>query len=178
MNALSPISGPVFGPRDFLEVAALGLFLVIVEGFLAAWLGLTGYGPEWMLVLTIYVALRSELWVTVLAALLLGFFRDALSGFMLGLWPLTLIMLAWLFHPSRLRLNFLHPLTLVPLVFILSLGGYLLIMTPVMTILGWPGNGFNPLPGFLVSSLVTALTAPPLFSFMDWLTNNKDQSDG
>jgi rod shape-determining protein MreD len=178
MKILSLTAAPVFGPRDFLKVAAFGLFLVIVEGFLAAWLGLIGYGPEWMLVLTIYVALRSELWVTVLAAFLLGFFRDALGGFMLGLWPLTLIMVAWLFHPSRLRLNFFHPLTLMPLIFMLSLGGYLLIMTPVMTILGWPGSGFNPLPAFLVSSLVTALTAPPLFSFMDWLTNNKDLPDG
>lgn len=178
MDVLSPASTSIFGPRDFLKVLALGLFLVSVEGFLAARLGLPGYGPAWMLVLTLYVALRSELWVTVLAAFLLGFFRDTLGGFMLGLWPLTLIMVAWLFHPSRLRLNFLHPLTLIPLIFMLSLGGYLLIMTPVMTILGWPGSSFNPLPGFFVSSLVTALTAPPLFSFMDWLTNNKDLPDG
>lgn len=177
MKALSPASASVFGPRDFFKVIALGLFLVIVEGFLAAWLGLTGYGPEWMLVLTIYVVLRSELWGAVLAAFCLGFFRDALGGFMLGLWPLTLIMIAWLFHPSRLRLNFFHPLTLVPLIFMLSLGGYLLIMTPVMTILGWPGSRFLPLPAFFVSSLVTALTAPPLFSVLDWLTNNKDKPD-
>lgn len=177
MNVLSP-AAPVFGPLDFFKVAVLGLFLVIVEGFLAARLGLSGYIPEWMLVLTIYVALRSELWVTVLAAFLLGFFRDALGGFMLGLWPLTLIMVAWLFYPSRLRLNFFHPLTLAPLIFMLSLGAYLFIITPVMAMLGWPGHRFNPLPAFFVSSLVAALTAPPLFSLLDWLTNNKDLPDG
>jgi len=178
VEILSPTTAPVFGPGDFIKVTAVGLLLVIVEGFGATLFGLAGYGPEWMLVLTIYVALRSELWVTVLAAFILGFLRDALGGFMLGLWPLTLIILAWFFYPSRLRLNFFHPLTLTPLIFMLSLCGHLFIMTPIMAIVGWPGSRFNPLPAFFISSLITAVTAPVLFSFLDWLTGNKDTPDG
>ena len=165
----------VFGPRDFVKVAAFGLILVIGQSSLAALVGLAGYGPEWMLVLAIYVALRSDLWVAVLAAFLLGFFRDTVGGLLLGLWPFNLVLIIWLFYPFRSRLNFFSPLTLMPLVFILLLGSYLFVMTPVMAILGWPSKSFNPLPAFLVSSTLTALTAPPLFSFLKWLTTSKDE---
>ncbi len=178
MGTLYPAAPPVFGPREFLKVAACGLILVIIQGALTALVGFPGYGPEWVLVLALYVALRSELWVTALASLVLGFFRDALGGLWLGLWPFSLMMVTWLFHPFRSRLNFFNPLVLTPLVFMLCFGGYLFVMTPVMAILGWPGRRFNPLPAFLVSSLMTALTAPLIFSLLDWLTRRKDPQDG
>jgi len=165
----------VFGPRDFVKVAAFGLILVIGQSSLAALAGLSGYGPEWMLVLVLYVALRSDLWVAVLAAFVLGFFRDAVGGLLLGLWQFSLILVIWLFYPFRSRLNFFSPLTLTPLVFILLLGSYLFVMTPVMAILGWPSQSFNPLPAFLVSSALTAITAPPLFSFLKWLTGAREE---
>lgn len=172
-------SKPVaFGFFDFLKITAAGVILVIVQGSLTALTGFSGYGPEWVLVLAVYVALRTELWVAVLAAFTLGFFRDAAGGFLLGLWPVTLIMVTWLFYPFRSRLNFFSPLTLAPLIFILLLTGYMFVMTPIMAILGWPSEQFNPLWGFLVSSLLTALTAPPLFVFLDWLTGHKERADG
>ncbi|MDR1044941.1 MAG: rod shape-determining protein MreD [Candidatus Adiutrix sp.] len=170
MDALYAGRPTPFGPREFVKVLACGLILVIVQSALSALAGLAGYGPEWMLPLALYVALRSELWAAALAAFCLGFFRDSAGGLLLGLWALTLVMLVWLFYPYRSRLNFFSPLTLTPLVFILALGGYLFIMTPIMAILGWPEGGFNPLPGFFVSSLATALTSPPLFVFLRWLT--------
>jgi hypothetical protein len=115
------------------------------------------------------------LWVAVLAAFVLGFFRDAVGGLLLGLWQFSLILVIWLFYPFRSRLNFFSPLTLTPLVFILLLGSYLFVMTPVMAILGWPSQSFNPLPAFLVSSALTAITAPPLFSFLKWLTGAREE---
>ncbi len=178
MGSIFSSKTEVFTSFDFLKVVAAGLILVIVQGSLSAVFGLSGFGPEWMLVLAIYVALRSELWVAVLAAFLLGFFRDAAGGFLLGLWQVTLIMITWLFYPFRGRLNFFSPLTLTPLIFILMLSGYLFVMTPVMAILGWPSEKFNPLSGFLVSSLVTAVTGPLIFIFLDWLTGNKERQDG
>ena len=170
MAAFPSYAARKFGSRDFLKVLLCGLLLLPVQGALGAIIGRPGYGPEWMIVLTVYVALRSELWVTVLAALALGAGRDALSGFMTGLWPLTLIMLSWLFHPSRFRLDFFHPLALISLIFMLTLGSYILILTPIMAILGWPGNQYNPVPFFLVSSLTTALTAPPVFALLNLMT--------
>ncbi len=176
-GVLSPAAPVFFGPRDFLKVMALGLLLVLVQGSLAAWLGLAGFGPEWALVLAVYVALRSDLWVAVLASFFLGLFRDVLGGSLWGLHSLTLVLLIWLFHPYRARLNFFSPLALAPLVLVLSLVGYLFIMTPLMAILGWPGHTFNPLPGFFVSSGVTAVTAPPLVLLLERLTRNKDPRD-
>ena len=154
-------------------MAFLGLILVAVQSSLIAWTGFVFYCPEWVLVLTVYIVLRTELWLAVLGAFVLGFIRDAVGGGVMGLYQFTLVLLVWLFYPFRNRLNFFNPLTLIVLTFILSLGGYLFIMTPVMAVLGWPGNTFNPIPVFLISSLTTALTSPVLFFFLDWLTRRK-----
>lgn len=167
-----------FGARDFAKLLALGLILSILQCFLAAKIGYAGFGPEWMLPLAVYVALRSELWVAALSAFCLGLVRDVASGFMLGLWSLHLVMLVWVFYPYRSRLNFFSPLTSTPLIFILSIAGYLFVMTPLMAILGWPSEQFNPLPAFFISSLVTALSSPPLFALLNRLTYDKDPEDG
>lgn len=177
MAALAPAAPVAFRFRDFLKVGVLGFFLALVQGVLAAWLGLTGFGPEWMLVLTVYVTLRADLWAAVLAAFGLGFFRDAVGGGLWGLHPFALALIAWLFHPYRSRLNFFSPLALTPLVFILGLVGNLFILTPVMAILGWPGQNFNPLPSFLISSTVTAVTAPLIFYFLRRLTGHQDSDE-
>lgn len=152
-----------FGLRDFLVLTILGLLLVAAQSSLIAWTGYSAYCPEWVLVLTIYIALRSELWVAVLGAFVLGFIRDVVGGELLGLYQFTLVLLTWLFYPFRARFNFYSPLTLVPLTFILSISGYLFVMTPIMAVVGWPGRQFNPIPAFFVSSLATALTAPCVF---------------
>lgn len=177
MSVLSPVAPVIFGPRDFFKLLVVGLLLVFVQGSLAAWLGLAGFGPEWMLVLAVYAALRADLWVAVLTGFILGLFRDVLGGTLWGLHSLTLVLLIWLFHPYRARLNFFSPLALTPLIFALSLAGHLFIMTPVMAILGWPSQNFNPLPGFFISSGVTAVTAPPLFLLLERLTKPKDSRD-
>lgn len=177
MAALTPAAPVVFGFWDFLKVEALGLFLALIQGALAAWLGLVGFGPEWMLVLTVYVSLRTDLWAAVLTAFILGLFRDAVGGGLWGLHPFTLGLTAWLFHPYRSRLNFFSPLALTPLIFILGLVGNLFILTPVMAILGWPGRNFNPLPSFLISSAVTAVTAPLIFYILQRLTGHKDSDE-
>lgn len=163
-----------FGVKDFLLLAFLGLLLVAVQSSLIALTGFASlYCPEWVLVLTVYIILRADLWVAVLGAFVLGFIRDALGGGVLGFYQFNLVLLTWLFHPFRSRLNFFNPLTLMPLTFILGFGGYLFVMTPIMAVLGWPGNTFNPVPVFLISSLTTALSAPVLFCFLDWLTRRK-----
>jgi len=178
MTELYPAKPNVFRSVDFLKVVVLGLLLVAFQSCIAAWIGLPGYNVEWVLILAIYVALRTPLWTAALAAFVLGFLRDAVGGGLLGLYQFTLVLLVWLFYPYRARLNFFTPLTLIPLVFILGLGGYLFIMTPVMAVLGWPGRNFNPIPGFLVSSLASALAACPAFAVLDWLTTSKDKQNG
>lgn len=178
MSALFPDRQFIFGPRDFFKILGLGLLLAVIQCVLTARTGYSGFGPEWMLTLTIYVALRSDLWVTALAGFFLGLIRDVCGGMWLGLWSLHLVMLAWLFFPYRSRLNFFSPLTLTPLIFILCLGGYLFVMTPLMAILGWPSEKFNPLPAFFISSFFTAITSPLLFTLVDRLTRCKDPEDG
>ena len=159
---------------DFIKVIILGLGLVIVQGSLVGWVGLDGYGPEWVLVLMVYVCLRAELWVAIICALILGLFRDAMSGWLWGFHPLIFIMIIWMFYPLRTRLNFFSALTLIPLIFILCLGGYLFVMTPLMVLLGWPGSDFNPLPSFISSSILTAITAPFIFKFLHLVTSSGD----
>lgn len=164
-----------FGLGDFLKVIVLGLILAMVQASLAAVVGLNGFGPEWLLVLAVYMALKADLWVAVSGAFVLGCFRDAMSGWLWGLHPFTFVLLIWLFYPSRSRLNFFSTLTLVPSIFILCFGGFLFIMTPLMAIWGWPGLGFNPLPAFLSSSIITCLTAPVLFKLLEWITKPKSK---
>ncbi|MDR1921095.1 MAG: rod shape-determining protein MreD [Candidatus Adiutrix sp.] len=165
----------VFKPRDFFRVIMLGLGLVVFQSSVIAWAGISGYGPEWVWPLAVYVALRSELWVAVLAAFLLGFFRDAVGGGFLGLHQFTLALVIWLFHSFRPRLDFFAPLTLMTLILVLSLGGCLFVMTPIMAALGWPSDHFNPWPVFFFSSSSSALVAPFLFRFLQWLTREREK---
>ncbi|UQZ89230.1 rod shape-determining protein MreD [Deltaproteobacteria bacterium Smac51] len=167
----------VFKGWDLVKVVLAGLLLVIIQSSMAAFAGLSGYGPEWVLALTIYVALRAELWLAILAAFALGFIRDAVGGGFLGMHQFTLVLITWFFYPFRARLNFFSPLTLMPLIFILGLGSQLFIMTPIMAVLGWPSHTFNPLPAFFVSSSLTALLAPIVFIALDRLTRNMRQND-
>jgi cell shape-determining protein MreD len=95
----------------------------------------------------------------------------------LGLNQFTLVLITWLFYPFRARLNFFSPLTLIPLIFLLGLAGQLFIMTPIMAVLGWPSNNFNPVPAFFVSSSLTAIFAPPLYYILDRLRSQKEKED-
>lgn len=177
MDDLFPDQKSLFGPRDFFIVLALGFLAAAGQCVLAARLGRGGFGPEPLLVLALYVALRSELWSAALAGFCLGLIRDLTGGMLVGLWSLNLVMLVWLFYPFRRRWNFFSFLTLTPLVFFLSIGGALFIMTPVMAILGWPGAQFNPLPAFFSSSIFTAVLAAPLFLLLDKLTLKSETED-
>ena len=173
MGALFTAKQFVFQGRDFVKVMICGLFLTVVQCVLAARLGWAGFGPEWVLVLAVYVALRADLWLAVISAFILGFLRDLVGGGIWGMSSLVLVLTVWLFFPFRSRLNYFSSLTLVPLIFILSLSGCLFVMTPVTAALGWPGENFNPLPSFFMSSITTALIAPLTFSFLEWITTNK-----
>ncbi len=173
MKALAKTKNPVLGAGGFALLCLAGLILVVMQSSLLSWTGLSMYSPEWVLIITIYFILRAELWAAVLGAFVLGFFRDSVGGWELGLYIFTLVLMAWLFYPFRSRLNFFNPLTLIPLTFILNLGAYLFVIVPAMAVLGWPGDTFNPLAVFLLSSLTTALSAPPLFFLLDWLTGRR-----
>lgn len=177
MASFASTALPEFGFADFIKVMLLGLLLVMGQASLAAVLGLDGFGPECALVLAVYIALKADLWVAISGAFVLGCFRDAVGGWLWGwgLHPFTFVLLIWLFHPFRSRLNFFSPLTLVPLVFIICFGGFLFVMTPLMAILGWPGLGFNPLPAFISSSIITSFLAPLLFKVMEWLIRNTEK---
>ena len=174
MGTLYTAAPLAFRIGDFTRVLVCGLLLLIIQSSVAAFTGLSGYGPEWVLALCVYVALRAELWVAIVAAFLLGFIRDAVGGGFLGLHQFTLVLIIWLFYPFRARLNFFSPLTLAPLIFILGLGGQLFVMTPIMAVLGWPSHNFNPLSAFFVSSSLTALLAPLLFFVLDRFRHDKD----
>lgn len=178
MTEVYSIKPGIFRLIDFCLINLLGLLLVTGQSALTAWTARPGFGVEWVLILAMYVALRAPLWVAVLAAFSLGFVRDAGGGGLLGLYQFTLILLIWLFYPYRARLNFFSPWALIPLVFVSCLGSSLFILTPVMAVVGWPGPEFNPIPGFLVTALATALAAPPTFYILTKLTlREKKQND-
>ena len=172
------IAAPLpFKGRDFFMVILAGFLLIVIQSSTTAFISLSGYGPEWALPLTVYVALRADLWVAVLTAFILGFIRDAVGGGFLGMSQLVLVLVAWLFYPFRARLNFFSPLTLTPLIFILGSGVALFIVTPLMAVLGWPSRNFNPLPAFFVSSSLTAVLAPLLFLILDLFRKTKDKAN-
>ena len=150
-----------FGIPGFLLVTVLGLVLISIQGAVAPWTG--GAGPEVAVVLVVYAAWRAEKWAAVAAAFILGLFRDAAGGGLFGIYQVALILTAWVLHPWRRRVHLEAPLPLMVCVFSLTLGGELLVLTPLTALLDWPGPGFNPVPAFLASALTSALAAPPLF---------------
>jgi rod shape-determining protein MreD len=115
------------------------------------------------MILVVYVAWRAEKWAAVLMAFILGLFRDAAGGGFLGIYQIALLSAAWVFHPWRRRVHLEAPLPLMLCVFTLALGSNLLVLAPLTALLGWPAPGFNPVPAFLFSALLSALAAPPLF---------------
>ncbi len=163
-----------FRPSDFLKVLILAFILLALQASLAVFIGRGGYGPEWMLPLVIYVALRAELWLAVVTAFLLGIMRDALGGDLWGLNALSLVLTVWLFYPHRNRFNFFTPWLTVPLIFILEFWRSLFITAPIVFFLQWPTISFNPLPPFFTSAIVTSFTAPILFVILRFLTSPKD----
>jgi rod shape-determining protein MreD len=165
---MSLVNVPPFGVLNFLLVIVLGLLLTAVQAAAFTWTG--GIGPEAAVILVIYAAWRAEKWVAVLAAFILGLFRDAADGGLLGIYQTTLILTAWVLNPWRRRLRLEAPLPLMLCVFCLALGGDLLVLTPLTALLAWPSPGFNPVPAFLVSALASALAAPPLFWLLQRLT--------
>ncbi len=160
---------------NFLLIIILGFFCVILQYTLVPKVGLSGYGPEWVLILSLYVALRSELWQALLMAFILGFIRDAAGSGILGLTQFSHVTIIWLFFHFRGRVNFFNPLALGLLLFTLALLTNAFIVTPIMTLLGWPLLSAAPISLFLVSSLATAIVGLPLFALLNFLTAPREK---
>ena len=158
--------------RILLALAA-GLVLISGQGFFASGRGLPGYAPEWAVTLTVWLIWRAEKKAAVAAVFILGLFRDAAGGGLLGLYPVALVATACFFQPYSLKLRLEAALPLMLCVFGLVLGCDFLLLIPLMAALGWPGEGFNPGPAFLGSALASALTAPPLFWLLNRLTRRR-----
>jgi len=163
---MSLVYAPRFNGLDFFKAAALGLVLIALQGAAPPWLGWAI--PETAVILVVYVAWQAEKWTAVLAAFLLGLCRDAAGGGLLGVYQVVLILTAWFFHPWRRRVRLEIPPALMLCVFGLTLGGNLLVLAPLMILSGWPG--LVPVPALMVSSLTTALAAPPVFWLLRRLT--------
>ena len=168
---INTVSPPPFGIVGFLTVTILGVFLIAVQGSVAPWTGEAS--PEAAMILVVYVAWRAEKWAAVLMAFILGLFRDAAGGGFLGIYQVALILAAWAFHPWRRRVHLEASLPLMLSVFILTLGAGFMILIPLTALRGWPGPGFNPVPGFLASALISALAAPPLFWLLERLPGGR-----
>ena len=158
---MSYVKASPFGVWDFFLVIVLGLVLTAAQAALVPWTG--GAGPEAAVILVIYAAWRAEKWAAVLAAFILGLFRDAVGGGLLGIHQTALILTAWVLHPWRRRVRLEAPLPLMFCVFALTLGGDFLILIPLTALLAWPSPSFNPVPSLLAGALASALAAPPLF---------------
>jgi rod shape-determining protein MreD len=168
---MSLVNAPAFGILDFLLVIILGLVLTAVQAAAVPWTGIAG--PEAAVILVVYAAWRAEKWAAVLVAFILGLFRDAAGGGLLGIYQTVLILSAWVFHPWRRRVRLEAPLPLMLCVFSLTLGGDLLVLIPLKALLAWPGPGFSPAPALLASALTSALAAPPLFWLLQRLPGGR-----
>jgi len=158
---MSFVKASPFGALDFFLLTALGLLLTAVQAVVIPWTG--GAGPEAAVILVVYAAWRAEKWMAVLTAFILGLFRDAVGGGLMGINQTALILTALVLQPWRRSIRFEAPLPLMLCVFCLTLGGNLFILTPLTALLAWPSPGFNPVPSFLATALASALAAPPLF---------------
>jgi rod shape-determining protein MreD len=165
------VNASAFGILDFLLVLGLGLVLTAAQAAAVPWTGVAS--PEAAVILVVYAAWRGEKWAAVLVAFILGLFRDAAGGGLLGIYQTALILTAWVFHPWRRRVRLEAPLPLMLCVFGLTLGGGLLVLAPLKALLAWPGPGFNPAPALLASALASALAAPPMFWLLQRLPGGR-----
>ncbi|MDR2404840.1 MAG: hypothetical protein LBE27_00525 [Deltaproteobacteria bacterium] len=164
-------------PGGVVLVMALGLILnFFYAAFKARFSGLV-YFPDILILLTLWVALRTDLFISTLSLFILGFFLDSLSLAPPGIMPLNLVLLAFVVNLLSRVLEFASNFYIMCLsFFIFSLSN--LAIYPLLIYISYGNLPFDVISHYFsiycAQGVLTALAAPVAFWFLDGLTARGD----
>jgi rod shape-determining protein MreD len=153
--------------RTILLFAAIGMVFLVLQTTIGIWAGPSGHGPEFLIVLVIFLGLRAPLTRGAILSAGFGFFRDAAAGGIFGLSAGIFFVIFLVTHRARQRLDPTAPWYLAIFIFLTTLaaGGLSLLM---LHLFGWGPplwslSYYGPAASLIKSSLFTTLVGLPLF---------------
>ena len=172
-----PVSASRGSLRGLLLVSGVGLILsFIYAAFKSRW-SVLGVLPDVLILATVWLALRHELHAAAPAVFVMGFFLDGLSLAPAGVMPLCLILIVIAVRILVRVLEFSSTLYVICLcLFIYSLSN--LAIYPLLIYISYGNPPFNVISRYFTiycaQGVLTALSAPPVFWFLDWITSEGD----
>jgi rod shape-determining protein MreD len=152
-----------------LALIGFGFALLILQAVLSTLIPLHTFAPNLMLPITIFLGVYHEVPIVrgALIAFVLGYLLDAFCGSPMGLHTFVLVAVFMVARGAGLRLFLRGPLFQISLTFMMSLlaGGTVVALRAIFEKLApFPTADYRNTALILVqSSLVTALSAPPIF---------------
>lgn len=157
----------VWNYKTILLFTAVGLALTVLQTTIGLWAGPSGHGPEFLLVMVIFLGLRAPLARGAILSVVFGFFRDATAGGIFGLSAGVFFVIFLVTHRARQRLDPTAPYYLAFFIFLTTLaaGGLSVFM---LHLFGWGPqlwslSYYGPAASLLKSSIFTTLIGLPLF---------------
>lgn len=166
-----------------------GAIILFIIG-LASLIGQTKFGfslfprgsaPDLIFLVVLYMGLKFPLTKGMILAVILGLYRDAAGGCVLGMHGglFLLVLLAAYLVRQRLDPAAYYYQMLFVLIFVLG-GGFLIFLT--LHVFGrplkmMPSDWSSPTASFLTSAIFTSLLGPPVFKALEILTPKTDASE-
>jgi rod shape-determining protein MreD len=134
---------------------------------------LWGYTPDLLIIIIAYLALRTELYLGVAGAFILGFLHDGLTLSPPGFFPLVLITSVFLIKLLMKIVELNRLIIKIPVVFILFYLIYLVFYPSLMYIYIGSASFMvisHAITAYCIEALITALLAPLFFALFDKVT--------
>lgn len=157
--------------RGLVFFALIGLVLLVWQNAVQPWLDPVGYGPDLLLVWVLYFGLNAPLASGAAIVTVLGFLNDASGGRLFGLSPLIFMIIMFICHAVRQKIDPIAPwyLILFILGFVIVANGLALLFLHILdkSFPLTPETLTSPTVVFFISAIMTSLVGPLLFYIMD-----------
>ena len=151
----------------FIFIFFLGFFILIFQTTVARWYDISGWSPDLILIIALYLGLHAPITSGVFLTVALGFLRDTAAGGVFGLSPAVYLPLLFVSALARRKLDPSPPWysSLFVLAAYLVAG---LLQWGFLYTFGWPLPHLSltwsgPLFPFLVSAVLGGILGPPCF---------------
>lgn len=156
--------------KGFFFFLITGLFFIVAQTTLATWVDTRGYGPDFCILMAIYIGMQLPAYQGAPIVALLGFFRDATAGTVLGFYPALYLMLYMTTNVTRQKLDPAAPWHLVIFILTFTIGANLLTWLGLQ-VFGWtfsiiPQSMASPISVLIISTIMTAVIGPLLFTIL------------
>ena len=165
--------------KTILYLVGLGLLLLVLQTTIGLWAGPSGHGPEFLVVMVVFLGLKAPLARGAILSAGFGFLRDATSGGIFGMCAALFFVIFLATHRARQRLDPTAPYYLALFIFLATLGvGGLSVL--MLHMFGWAPQSFSfsyygPAASLLMSSLLTMILGLPLYWICKWLASQPEE---